>query len=444
MQHTTRDMGTRRFQDVVISNPKRYVDRTSAQDARIFPYYAGYSTAFTEQLLLSLNLRDDATVFDPWNGSGTTTQTAYRAGMPCIGTDLNPVMVVVAKAGLLSALDVDSLLPLAQTILEQALHRQGDVIPEDPLHTWLIPQSASAIRSLEHEIHRTLVSHAEYRSLTTDQALGSLSPLAAFFYVALFRTTRRFLIDFIPSNPTWTKRPGALAHRKRPTSAKIYEAFAQDVRLLSAKVAEARDLFFDDASPASIRLGNAENIGLGNNSVGAVISSPPYCTRIDYAVATAIELAVLRMGAGDFDVLRRSLTGTSTVQRGDQEVDTQWGTTCLNFLDALYQHSSKASKTYYFKNHVQYFRSLHASLHEIARVLEPQAPCVLVVQDSYYKQIRNDIAQITSEMAANVGLQLRKIEHFSATRSMVGVNQQAKKYLQKRTNVESVLCFENS
>ncbi|MFM0329205.1 hypothetical protein [Paraburkholderia strydomiana] len=383
-------------------------------------------------------------VFDPWNGSGTTTQTAYRAGMPCIGTDLNPVMVVVAKAGLLSALDVESLLPLAQTIVEQAAHRQVEALSDDPLHSWLIPQSALAIRGLEQEIHRTLVSHAEYRVLTSEDTLATLSPLAALFYVALFRTTRRFLVDFIPSNPTWTKRPSAPAHRKRPSPEKIYEAFAEDVRVLSHKVLEARNLFFDDASPALVRLGNAENIGLQKDSVGAVISSPPYCTRIDYAVATAIELAVLRMGTGDFDALRRSLTGTSTVERGSQEIDTRWGKTCLNFLDALYQHSSKASKTYYFKNHVQYFRSLHTSLQEIARVLEPQAPCVLVVQDSYYKQIRNDIAQITCEMAANVGLQLRRQQHFSATRSMVGVNQQAKKYLQKRTNIESVLCFENS
>jgi hypothetical protein len=444
MRGTRRNMEIRRFDRVVISNPKRYVDRSSAQDARIFPYYAGYSTAFTEQLLLSLDLREDTTIFDPWNGSGTTTQTAYRAGMPCIGTDLNPVMVVVAKAGLLSALDVDSLLPLAQTIVEQAANRQVEVLAEDPLRAWLIPQSTLAIRGLEQEIHRTLVSHEKYRALTSEETLAALSPLAALFYVALFRTTRRFLLDFIPSNPTWTKRPNAPAHRKRPSSAKIYEAFAEDVRILSRKVTEARNLFFDDASPAAVRLGNAESIGLRDRSVGAVISSPPYCTRIDYAVATAIELAVLRMGSSDFDALRRSLTGTSTVERGNQEVDTHWGDTCMKFLDELYQHSSKASKTYYFKNHVQYFRSLHASLQEIARVLEPQAPCVLVVQDSYYKQIRNDIAQRTCEMAADVGLQLRRQEHFSAKRSMVGVNQQAKKYLQKRTNIESVLCFENS
>ncbi len=444
MRGTRRNMEIRRFDQVVISNPKRYVDRSSAQDARIFPYYAGYSTAFTEQLLLSLGLQGDSMVFDPWNGSGTTTQTAYRAGMPCIGTDLNPVMVVVAKAGLLSALDAESLPPLAQTIVEQAAQRQTEDLSDDPLHTWMIPQSAAAIRGLEQEIHRILVSHAEYRPLTSEDTLASISPLAAFFYVALFRTARRHLIDFIPSNPTWTKRPSSPAHRKRPTSDKIYKAFAEDVQLLSRKVTEARTLFFDDASPASVRLGNAEAIGLQTNSVGAVISSPPYCTRIDYAVATAIELAVLRMGGGDFDTLRRSLTGTSTVQRDNQEVDPQWGETCVDFLDALYQHSSKASKTYYFKNHVQYFHSLHASLQEIARVLEPQAPCVLVVQDSYYKQIRNDIAQITCEMAENVGLQLRRQEHFSATRSMVGVNKKAKIYLQNRTNVESVLCFENS
>lgn len=167
----------RLFDGVVISNPKRHSDRSSAQDARIFPYYAGYSTAFTEQLLLSLGLEEDSVVFDPWNGSGTTTQTAHRAGLQCIGTDLNPVMVVVAKAGLLSSLEVESLLPLAQTIIDHAANRPPELtnIDSDPLHTWLIPQSTSVIRELEQEIHRSLVSHSSYRPLTSNESLAALT-----------------------------------------------------------------------------------------------------------------------------------------------------------------------------------------------------------------------------------------------------------------------------
>lgn len=63
-----------------------------------FPYYAGFSEAFASSAIASCNLKGAMTVLDPWNGSGTTTSAARRLGHCAIGFDLNPVMVVVARA----------------------------------------------------------------------------------------------------------------------------------------------------------------------------------------------------------------------------------------------------------------------------------------------------------------------------------------------------------
>jgi hypothetical protein len=45
-------------------------------------------------------------------------------------------------------------------------------------------------------------------------------------------------------------------------------------------------------------------------------------------------------------------------------------------------------------------------------------------------------------MGRNLGLQLRRRDDFSSNRSMAGMNRNAKKYIGRRSNVESVLCFE--
>ena len=338
------------FSDLVIANPKRYSRSSKTTDESLFPYYAGYSKEFAEQLLSTLSLGSCSIVFDPWNGGGTTTQAASELGLTSVGLDLNPVMVIVAKASQLPQHEISSLLPLAQSLVEQAVARDELGIAEDPLCVWLLPESTRFIRQLESEINRTLVSHECYTSLTTEKPLNQLSALGAFFYVALFRAVRCLLKSFIPTNPTWIKRP-QVRQRKRPSRSVVHDIFIDEVRLLTQYLNRPRNYSVGENGIATISLGNAEALSLPNASVDAIISSPPYCTRIDYAVATAIELSILRINEALFNQLRRSLMGSSTVSAKAGSVNKLWGSTCAHFLDAVYEHPSKASQGYYYKNH---------------------------------------------------------------------------------------------
>lgn len=426
----------------MIENPKRHADGFSGQEAKLFPYYAGYSSNFAEQLLQSMKLKPDAIVLDPWNGSGTTTSVAQSLGFGAIGFDLNPVMVVVAKAAMLSHSETPSLFSLAKAILEQSeIDNQFEII-RDPLCTWISPTNSEFVRAIERSINRTLVSFDVYKQLSNNLTLESVSPLAAFFYVALFRTVRRILVEFIPTNPTWTKKPSAQKNRKRPSKKTISDFFLNEVTSLSEKLLSVVEKNNDQVVQASVRIGNAEDIQMNSRLIDVIVTSPPYCTRIDYAMATAIELAVLGYSDYEFDRLRRSLTGTSTVERNLDNVNERWGNTCTQFLESVYRHPSKASKTYYFKNHVQYFNSLFLSISEISRVLKVGGQCVLVVQNSHYKEILNDVSGIVCDMAMHHGLSLTRRENFSTTRSMVGLNRNSKKYIPKRVTTESVLCFQ--
>jgi DNA modification methylase len=434
----------RSFANALIVNPKRYADAGGAQDARLFPYYAGYSAAFASNLLASLAFVKDPWILDPWNGGGITTHTARRFGYRAIGRDLNPVMVLIAKAELLSPQDVGSLIPLAHTILDGARRRNERFTEDDPLCRWLAPSTASFIRAIETEINSSLVSHKKYRQLSSASDFDEVSSLAAFFYVVLFRVSRRLLNRFKPTNPMWTKSPTKPHQRTKAGRRKVASMFLDEVRPLSALVAVHSFLVTDEMLTCDIGLGNSEKLQLKSRSIDMVLTSPPYCTRIDYAMATAIELAVLRFSKIEFDKLRRSLMGTSTVTADEIEKHASWGKTCNRFLDKLYTHSSKASKTYYFKNHLQYFQSLYLSIGEISRVLKRDGKCVIVMQDSYYKDIRNDVPKIVGEMANSHGLLLRRQEKFVSNRSMVGMNKKAREYVARRKIKESVLCFVQS
>ncbi|MGH9718044.1 MAG: DNA methyltransferase [Candidatus Acidiferrales bacterium] len=418
------------------SNPKLR-GRENAQSS-LYPFYAGFSEDFARSALSSAELEAGDWVLDPWNGSGTTVSAAASLGVSSRGYDLNPVMVVVAKARCADAPDRSSIRSLSSEILRLA--KKGDPgNSHDPLSAWLYPESVATLRGIEAGVQRLLVGRPEYASLRT-LGVDGLSGVAAFFYVALFRTLRHVLRPFFCSNPTWIKRPRSGQSRLRPGAEGLYELYRfQLATMLDRLPAECSR---SARAKKHIAVASSENLPLRSGSVSCVLTSPPYCTRIDYAVATSPELAVLGFELdSEFDGLRRQLIGTPTVPPGNPEPASDLGKSCLKFLDSLLRHGSKASSTYYYKNHVQYFLSIRASLVEIRRVLKPSGWCVIVVQDSYYKDIHNDLPVILGDMALAHGFRLIEKTDFHLSRTLAGINPGSKGYRRSFSATETVLSL---
>ena len=103
-------------------------------------------------------------------------------------------------------------------------------------------------------------------------------------------------------------------------------------------------------------------------------------------------------------------------------------------------HPSKASGGYYYKTHLDYFDKMARSLSRVTTALKPGGRAVFVVQDSYYKEIHNDLPQIVKEMGGKHGLKLSKRKDFHL-RSMSDINPGRKNYERPSGATESVLCF---
>jgi tRNA G10 N-methylase Trm11 len=424
-----------RFPDLEILNPKR-ISEAQAGRASWYPYYAGFSEKFADRLIRSARLKTTAIVSDPWNGSGTTTAAAAGAGRDAFGCDLNPVMVLAARARMLSKREKQSLVPLAAEIA--AMSAANNLAREEPLSTWFSPSAAAALRNLEKAIQKILISRDTlFRVLTADE-IDRVSDLAAFFYVALFRATRGLIRRFQASNPTWLKGPASAQARLRSLPKDICAAFQEQVKTMTDAI--PNDPLTKD-SEVTITLNSSEKIPLGDETVDFVLSSPPYCTRIDYAFATRVELAVLGHTVIEFDELRRKLIGGTTVPKEASVTNDDWGLTCTRFLERIQSHPSKASATYYFKNHVQYFKSMYDSLGEIFRTLKKKGMCVLVVGDSYYKELHNDVPKIVKEMGHSHGLIPNRTQTFRHRQTMARVNPAVRKYRTHFDATESVLCF---
>lgn len=424
-----------------ILNPKQDKKKLRGRD-NWFPYYAGFSTEFANSLIKSTCLGAENTLLDPWNGSGTTTTAAMNLGINSIGIDLNPVMVIASKARSLCIRQKNSLFPLALDIIKKSHETCSDPLINDPLTIWFTPKSASSIRDIEFSLQRLLLGKNTFAYLNTSEDINNISDLAAFFYTALFKLVRSFLIKFVPSNPTWTKCPKNLTNRVRPKKQAIQFTYLQIVSTMIEALKEDNIIEIKPNTSINITLASSESLPIPNDFIDFILTSPPYCTRIDYAIATMPELALLGYDRnGKLDSFRRKMIGSSTVPKKVADIKDNWGAECINFLNKVKNHDSKASNTYYYKSHVQYFSGIYSSLAEICRVLKKQSVCVLVIQDSYYKEIHNDLAKIINEMFQDLGMIQIKRRDFTTGRVMSGKHLYTKMYRNSFLATESVLCF---
>jgi DNA modification methylase len=344
------------------------------------------------------------TVLDPWNGAGTTTATAARSGLRAIGLDINPAAVVIAKSRLLASDVASSLLPLGRDAIGHARHRDDQAAQGDLLLRWLMPATAAHVRRLERAIGVVMVPSGESRRLTEATAVDDVSSLAALFYVALFRTTRQLLEPFFTSNPTWIRLKADPQQRVRASFPAIAARFGEHVAVLR-NAAEANSQPSRRHS-SEVKLASSDKIPLRRSSVGAVLTSPPYCTRIDYAVATLPELAVMGYDWPFVQALRAQLIGTPTITKRVSGGRRPTGDRVEKLLETVANHPSYAAKSYFLRFYEQYFAKMRESLVEVHRVTRPGAPIVLVVQDSWFKEIRVDTPAILSEMGQSLGWNL--------------------------------------
>jgi hypothetical protein len=356
-----------------------------------YRYYAGYSERFVRDAIGVLAGKEsaDRAILDPWNGSGTTTSVARRLGLIATGVDLNPVLSLIAAARVAPVDGPRSLSALGKDLLSHA-RREATAVPAGTLLITRLFDQATCIRvwSLIAAIQRVLAD--ETFSGANRIAPAAPEPLPAFFTVAAFDALRELCGSFRTSNPTWTKVP------QRPLSisrAELDSAFASAVDRLRARLV---------AAPASgsttIVTGSAENLPLATASMDLVVTSPPYATRIDYGVATLVELAALGWSIEEFKTLRLALLGSPLTDGSGATFSSEWSEAAHLFLTQVRSHRSRASKSYYAHFYERYFAGLKRSMTELGRVAKSSASMAMVVQDSNYKEHRLNLPTVVSEL----------------------------------------------
>lgn len=415
-------------------SPKRSSDRKTAST---FPYYAGYSEAFAEDVLRYFSSKNTI-VLDPWNGSGTTTTCAERLGISAVGLELNPVMCIVACARSANKKDIEDAKLIWADIKNAVEVKKKKRLLNDPLSPWFSDNATSIARELISLIFGD-VGHSYVDNFKLIESYANnIKKSRAILMVSIFLTFKKIIKIKKHSNPTWNKIP-KLTRRYSLSLESIDAEIIFQIENFKNSLNESLSL---DGIESKIICANAENIPLEESSIGFILTSPPYCTRIDYAISTLFELAILGFSEKSVDILRRTLTGTTAIKNNKIIKRDYWGDECQGILDFIKNHPSHGSKNYYHKNFEEYFSSLYQAISEISRVLCQGGICAVVLQSSYYKERIVDLPKIFTEMASKNKLNLLIKEKYISNVSMARLNSSSNFYRKKEVESEELLIFQ--
>ncbi|CAK2030792.1 putative site-specific DNA-methyltransferase (cytosine-N(4)-specific) [Vibrio crassostreae] len=389
------------------------------------PYYAGYSECFVNSVLSieSENLTQKSIILDPWVGSGTTGVVCQKKGLNCIGVDINSSMAIF------SASKSSKILAKLKSESASTLNRIFSRAKKNRTHYDTSHLNEIMSRSFSLKMTRLLVAIED--ELYTDSV--RVEPFIAFFKSVLLVSNRQLMGYKSGSNPTWFKKTS-------PTQCLPFTTIEQVYRQnFYSMLSDLDEIFALQTSDFSVYESSSISMPVSDDSVDLVITSPPYLTRIDYAVSTQVELLLLG-GAKRYRAIRENTIGTTTIFSQRNYGDNSWGELCNDVISAINSHPSYSSQNYYIKNKIQYFDSSYQSLIELYRVLKTEANAYLVIQNSYYKEIPIPLPEIYMQMAKLIGFSEAVCERRDVLKTtMAHINAKSKRYEKNKIYYEDVI-----
>lgn len=335
----------------------------------LHPYPAKFIPHIPRELLRVYG-HEGAVVWDPMAGSGTTLVEACIAGMPSIGTDINPIATLIARAktqvlddGALREIDsVRRHCAELAMLLDDSPDAAIRLVPHDELP--LIPNR-------DHWFHE----NTSRELVMIRRSIGvSVNEPAAKDLCCAAMSAILVAASYQDSETRWR----AVA---RPWVAG--ETLGRFVGRLVASVAAVRQFAHKARAIVDVRTSDARHVQLEKNSVDLVVSSPPYANSHDYYLYNKLRMFWLGYDVG-------------SVQ--DAEIGSR------------NRHSDKKEPI------DTYLSSLADVMSSVSDALRPDGRAILIVGDAVIRGEFFDMSKELPKALDNVGLRLEFATAFAHRR----------------------------
>ena len=368
-----------------------------------FRFPAGFSAGWAESVIESRKEIVEGLAFlDPFAGVATSVLSAEKIGMRAFGVEAQPFIQRIAEAKMLWHTNTDHFYEMAQSVAQNAVSKE-----------WQQPEYPSLMRGCFTE--ETLISLYSLRyALEELDDGGSAARLTWLALVSILRSC-----SFAGTAPWQYVLPAKTKTRVLAP----YEAFTlqiqkmiSDMRLLQTlEVRRAGQMFLDDARSCN---------AIPDDSVGLVVTSPPYANNYDYADATRLEMTFFGeiRGWGDLHEnarrhLIRSCSQHASIEKldltqlldklSDTSLVDEISTTCNILSEERLRHGGK--KDYHLMV-AAYFSDMREVWRALRRVCANGSEVCFVVGDSAPYGVHVPTERWLGELALQEGFRSHSFE----------------------------------
>ncbi|HQO36559.1 MAG TPA: DNA methyltransferase, partial [bacterium] len=299
---------------------KQNNNKIAPEDRPIHDWYRfvlSYPPHLVREYLEKFGIRPGQRVLDPFCGTGTTLVECKKLGIPCIGVEANPIAHFASQVKTDWSPDPECLLNHASRVAESAyakLSRQGirDILLPDFDDQADTDHALVDLRTLDAATHKLLLA-------------DSISPLPLHKVFVLLEQLERHQDSRYTSHERLALAKALVCSIGNlefgpevgvgppKENAPVVAAWLEAVRIMAE---DLRHIGRKKETNAQVYLGDARELTgqLDQDSIDAVITSPPYPNEKDYTRTTRLESVLLGFinSKEDLRHLKRHLVRSNT------------------------------------------------------------------------------------------------------------------------------------
>jgi len=362
-------------------------------------------------------------VLDPMSGSGTVLRQAAEIGHRAIGLDLDPLAVLMSRVSVRALKDndvgeaCDAVLRIAK-ILDPA-QIQLAWIDDDPetktfVEYWFGESQMRDLRRLAFVLYNSAGAVGRsFRPVVMDALRIALSRIIV---------TKEQCASL--ARDTSHSRP----HRVATSSDySVFNGFERSVAQVRSRLPQ-----FPTKGRASVRLGDARRIRLEDNSVDAVITSPPYLNAIDYMRGHRLALVWLGFRLSELRSIRSNSIGAERSPDLPRSCEKEIQRSLGDMTGLAARHRGMIDR---------YIQDVLVMSKEVARVLKPGGVATFVVGNSCLSGVFIRNSEVLKLAARKSGMTLIEEADRSLPPSSRYLPISAGGALGKRMRTEAILTF---
>jgi DNA modification methylase len=356
---------------------------------RWYPYIEGFSQGFVEAIIKEYDL--DALVYDPFNGSGTTTLTCAFNGYRSIGTEVNPLMRFVAntKVNVVRSIINNNKIDKFRIEIDNYVKETNKRLSSDIDYTIYINSLYFTYDFFSEDNIKTIAKIKKYYSLIRDDDIRDLFKLSLVGILVECSNMIRS-VDLRRRKGSELKRiPNDMNSRYIDQLLKILNDIksVKDISLIEMK------LIGDNAKKRYVEY---------ENKVDVIITSPPYVNGTNYFRNTKLELWILDFISDEKDLKElRTNAITAGINNVSKSIDSH---TELEFVEKYARALDDVAKDKRIPKLVRaYFSDINTTFINFYRLLKDRGRVYFDIGDSQYYGVHIPVDKLISKIAKSNG-----------------------------------------